>query len=69
VTKKGFARRPYRKSIKKTLLLETPEHDVFHDFLTRLLQWEPTDRMTAEEALNHPWITGKSEDMIKLPKL
>lgn len=69
VTKKGFARRPYRKSISTTLLLETPEHDMFLDFLTRLLQWDPSDRMSAGQALNHPWITGRSEDMIKLPKL
>jgi len=69
VTKKGFARRPYRKSITKTLLLESPANDLFHDFMSRLLQWEPAERMTAGQALNHPWITGRSEDMIKLPKL
>ena len=68
VTKKGFARRPYRKSISKTLMLTSPADDLFLDFLRRLLQWEPELRMSAEEALNHPWIT-QANDFHKLPKI
>ncbi|KAL3789152.1 LOW QUALITY PROTEIN: hypothetical protein HJC23_012241 [Cyclotella cryptica] len=26
------------------------------DFVTRLLKTDPTKRMTAEEALDHPWL-------------
>lgn len=69
VTKKGFARRPYRKSISKTLLLESPKDDIFLDFMTRLLQWDPKKRMSAAEALNHPWITGIKADFTKLPSI
>lgn len=68
-TEKGFQRRPYRKSIPKTLGLTSPENDVFQDFLRRLLQWEPDKRMTAAEALNHPWLTGIEEDMKRIPAL
>lgn len=67
-TKKGFKRRPYRKSITKTLLLDTPDHDLFLDFLQRLLRWDPIERMSAVDALNHPWITGDLEDFSKLPR-
>lgn len=68
-TEKGFQRRPYRKSIPKTLGLTSPENDLFQDFLRRLLQWEPDKRMTAAEALNHPWLTGIEEDMKRIPAL
>jgi len=68
-TEKGFQRRPYRKSITKTLGLTSPENDLFQDFLRRLLQWEPEKRMTAAEALNHPWLTGIEEDMKRIPAL
>jgi serine/threonine protein kinase len=67
-TKKGFKRRPYRKSITKTLLLDTPDHDLFLDFLQRLLRWDPIERMSAVDALNHPWITGDLKDFSKLPR-
>ena len=30
------------------------------DFVRRLLQMDPSDRMTAEQALNHPWIVQRS---------
>lgn len=69
VTKRGFHRRPYRKSITKTLQLSSPENDIFLDFLRRLLQWDPSLRLSADEALNHPWITGKDSDMDLLPPI
>ena len=69
VTKRGFHRRPYRKSIPKTLQLNSPEHDLFQDFLRRLLQWDPAQRLSADEALNHPWITNVQSDMDLLPSL
>jgi len=55
-TEKGFKRQPYRKSIQATLNLEFPKHEKLHDFLSKLLQWESSKRMTAVEAINHPWI-------------
>ena len=56
-TEKGFKRQPYRKSIKSTLDLEFPKHEKFHDFLSNLLQWESSKRLTAAEVINHPWLT------------
>lgn len=56
-TEKGFKRKPYRKSIQSTLNLEFPKHEKFHDFLSNLLHWESSKRLTAVEAINHPWIT------------
>ena len=32
---------------------------VFIDFLTNLLHFDPRQRLSAAEALRHPWITGK----------
>lgn len=49
-------------------MLKSPEDDIFLDFLRRLLQWDPDLRMSAEEALNHPWIT-QANDFQKLPKI
>ena len=49
-------------------MLKSPEDDIFLDFLRRLLQWDPDLRMSAEEALNHPWIT-QANDFHKLPKI
>lgn len=31
---------------------------LFVDFLRRCLQWDPARRMTAQQALQHPWIAG-----------
>ena len=56
-TEKGFKRQPYRKSIQSTLDLELPKNEKFHDFLSNLLQWESSKRLTAVEAINHPWLT------------
>jgi serine/threonine protein kinase len=31
---------------------------LFVDFLNRCLELDPKDRLSAKEALHHPWITG-----------
>lgn len=36
----------------------TPRSSTAIDLLTRLLQFDPTKRLTAAEALNHPYFTG-----------
>jgi len=38
-------------------VLQTPD-PAFVDFLRRCLRWNPADRMTAVEALEHPWVVG-----------
>lgn len=50
----------------------TSRSDEAHDFVRRLLRTEPARRMTATQALNHPWIarhsppqTGLTVDMVR----
>ena len=33
---------------------------LFIDFITKCLEWEPELRITAEEALKHPWIKSQT---------
>lgn len=40
-------------------VLQSPE-PVFLDFLRKCLTWDPADRMTAAQALRHPWVVGGS---------
>jgi len=40
-------------------VLQNPD-PVLLDFLRRCLTWNPADRITAAEALRHPWIVGGS---------
>ncbi|KAL3316902.1 Calcium/calmodulin-dependent protein kinase type IV [Cichlidogyrus casuarinus] len=37
------------------------------DFISRLLRLDPTERMTAQEALNHPWFDHKSYKIFQVP--
>ena len=39
------------------------------DFLARCLTWDPDERMTAEEALHHPWMAFKYSESNTLPDL
>eukprot|EP01070_Trichotokara_eunicae_P000746 Trichotokara_eunicae@DN116_c0_g1_i1.p1 len=34
----------------------------FIDFITKCLKWDPKERMTPKEALQHPWITNPDPD-------
>jgi dual specificity tyrosine-phosphorylation-regulated kinase 2/3/4 len=43
----------------KRLRVAVPSGDrMFINFLSRCLELDPEERMSAKEALNHPWITG-----------
>lgn len=46
---------PYRL-LEEELNVDDPE---FVDFIRKLLQWDPMQRMTASQALEHPFITRK----------
>jgi serine/threonine protein kinase len=52
---KGKKKRPSTKSLTNTV----PTNDAsFLDFLRKCLNWNPKERMSAEEGLQHPWITS-----------
>lgn len=37
--------------------LKTHEADLLADFLMKILKWELKDRATAEQLLDHPWLS------------
>ena len=51
---RGEVRVPGSKSLRD--LLRTKDRD-FEDYLDKLLQWDKDERMNAEQALSHPFIT------------
>lgn len=44
---------PGSKSLKRALLVSD---SAFLDFVSRCLIWEPSERMTPDQALKHPWV-------------
>jgi len=54
---RGKKRYPGNKSLAQALKCRDRD---FIDFLSKCLEWEPHNRMNAEEALSHRWITGSS---------
>jgi len=53
-TKTGTTFTPNETSVKE--VLEEAEDPGFVDFVEKCLKWKSDDRMTADEALNHPWL-------------
>jgi len=51
---KTRVRIPGGKALKDVLKTDDLE---FLDFLSRCLEWNPEDRMTADQGLQHPWIS------------
>jgi serine/threonine protein kinase len=52
---KGKKKRPSTKSLINTV----PTNDAaFLDFIRKCLNWNPRERMSAEDGLKHPWITS-----------
>ncbi|KAI9244503.1 kinase-like domain-containing protein [Sporodiniella umbellata] len=50
---RGKKRRPGAKSLAQVLRCDDP---LFMDFIKRCLEWDPTKRMTPEDAFEHEWI-------------
>lgn len=64
-TENGFKRRPYRKPLTKVLHGMDPE---LFDLIARCLEYDPKLRITPEEALKHPFVTGrKPKEKLKTP--
>ncbi|XHG09778.1 hypothetical protein AWENTII_012819 [Aspergillus wentii] len=59
VSSKGRRRRPSSKDLKQVLRCDD---EAFLDFLARCLRWDPTRRISPNEALRHEFITG-----VKMP--
>lgn len=51
--KRGKIHQVGSRSLKDACKNKDP---MFIDFIQRCLTWDPTERMTPEEAMNHPWI-------------
>lgn len=54
---KGRSRKPSSVSLSSILKINDP---YLIDFLTKCLTWDQTQRLTAKEALHHPWIQMKT---------
>ncbi|CAG8526713.1 1097_t:CDS:10 [Diversispora eburnea] len=54
VNSKGKRRRPNSKTLSSAL---SCQDEVFLDFISRCLQWDPEKRMKPDEGLMHEWIT------------
>jgi dual specificity tyrosine-phosphorylation-regulated kinase 2/3/4 len=55
VSSKGKRRRPSSKELRQVLRCDD---DAFLDFIAKCLKWDPTRRMTPQEATKHEFITG-----------
>ncbi|KAF4591741.1 Dual specificity protein kinase pom1 [Ophiocordyceps camponoti-floridani] len=56
VSSKGRRRRPSSKTLQQVLKCDD---DVFVDFLSRCLRWDPERRLKPEDAIRHEFISGQ----------
>jgi serine/threonine protein kinase len=60
---RGGSKRPSWTSLNEATKVADPE---FLDLIERCLRWMPTERLTAEQFLEHPWIKRVAETPIGL---
>ncbi|KAI9055935.1 hypothetical protein LZ554_000870 [Drepanopeziza brunnea f. sp. 'monogermtubi'] len=65
VSSKGRRRRPSSKSLEQVLKCND---EVFLDFITRCLRWDPDTRMKPEEAIRHEFLSGQ-KSAAPLPRM
>ncbi|EEB07305.1 CMGC/DYRK/DYRK2 protein kinase Pom1 [Schizosaccharomyces japonicus yFS275] len=58
VSSKGKCRKPFTKSLYQALQCKDVS---FLNFISACLRWDPNERMTPEEAMQHDFITGRQE--------
>jgi dual specificity tyrosine-phosphorylation-regulated kinase 2/3/4 len=56
VSSKGRRRRPSTKDLRQVLKCDD---DLFLDFIARCLRWDPSRRLTPQDALMHEFISGQ----------
>lgn len=65
VSSKGKRRRPSSKSLQQALKCED---EVFLDFITRCLRWDPDRRLKPDDAIQHEFIAGKVTKQVLRPR-
>lgn len=58
---RGLRHFPLKKLLIDKYRLKIEEADMLADFLMQMLHWYPSDRASAQEMLNHPWLKMKDE--------
>ncbi|KAF4996535.1 hypothetical protein FGRMN_4464 [Fusarium graminum] len=64
VSSKGRRRRPSSKTLQQVLKCDD---EVFLDFLSRCLRWDPERRLRPEDAIRHEFITGRKMPVPRMP--
>lgn len=64
VSSKGKRRKPCSKTLSQAIKCQD---EAFLDFMTQCLRWNPANRLTPEQALEHPFITGRSMKFAETP--
>jgi dual specificity tyrosine-phosphorylation-regulated kinase 2/3/4 len=59
---KGKKRRPGSKTLAQALKCTD---ELFLDFVSRCLEWDPDKRLNPEQGLVHPWIAGGEHSHLK----
>lgn len=42
------------------------EDKLFVDFISKCIEWDTAERLTPEQALNHPWIVEGLREIVSL---
>lgn len=51
-------RLPSKKMTNSMVEKEMHERELLVDFLSKVLNWNPIERLTPQEALKHPWLNS-----------
>jgi serine/threonine protein kinase len=66
---KGLSHFPLRKLLIEKYRLKQQEAEMFADFLMQMLKWYPSERATAQEMLEHPWLKMPDDYQFRMSDL